>query len=90
MFPITHGCVALLFGMICNESQYTQSSAHRITNFLFFLQYNTVPGSYFDATGKNLPETMDHTTFFLPLAAFSIGDNDRRKTVLSPHMHRNG
>lgn len=45
MFPITHGCVALLFGMICSESQYSQLSLHRRISFLFFLQYSTVPGS---------------------------------------------
>ena len=90
MFPITHGCVALLFGMICNESQYTQSSLHRITNFLFFLQYNTVPGSYFAAAGKNWLDTMSHFTPSSTPFSFSIGASDRKNTVLSPHMHRNG
>ena len=85
MFPITHGCVALLFGMICKDSQYTQSSLHRITSFLFFLQYSTVPGSYFAAADRNWLDTLPFAPF-----SFSIGANDRRNTVLSPHRHRSG
>lgn len=90
MFPITHGCVALLFGMICRESQYTQSSLHRITNFLFFLQYSTVPGSYFAAAGRNWLDTTPHVPLMFSPFSFSIGANDRRNTVLSPHRHRSG